>query len=327
MAVANETFTTRRVDLRSRLSLIRAIVLVGFLAVMAWSWGTRGVPLERLQILLWIGAGLSIATLGSADGGPVRVVRDWLPLGLILLAYDASRGAADTLGMPVQIGSLVRAEKLFMFGSVPPVWVQEHLGPFSGPARWWEVPVALSYLSHFCASFFLLAILWARNRPRFREYRRRFLTLTGFGLLTYILLPAAPPWMASDQGLIGPVDRVGLRGMSALGLELAHGLVNYGHGLGNNVAALPSLHAGWSALLALYLGRLTPRWMWPVLAAYPILMGASLVIAGEHYVVDVLLGYVFAIATVLLWNRLERDGFSWSRLVSRGRSKMEPTLR
>jgi hypothetical protein len=284
--------------------LAYAVVLVA--AVATW-----GFPLERAQVLLWLMGALFIATAGRPGGGALRILRDWVPLGLVLAAYDLSRGLADTLGMPVQVGSLARLERgLFgwaLGGDVPTVWAQARLGPYVGPARWWEVPVALVYLSHFVVAFAVLGWLWVRDRPAFRAFRGRFLALTAAGLATYVLLPAAPPWMAADAGLIGRVRRVGLRGLQPLGLETADALVRYGARFGNPVAALPSLHAGWSALVALFVcTRVRRRW-WPLVAAYPLWMGAALVMSGEHYVVDVLLGYLYAGVVMVAWAAWDRS--------------------
>lgn len=283
---------------------------MGYAAAVVVVVATGGFPLERAQVLLWLMGALLIATAGQPGGGARHILRDWAPLGLLLAAYDLSRGVADTLGMPVQLWSLADLERrLFgwaLDGEVPAAWAQAQLGPYTGATRWWEVPVALVYLSHFVAAFALLGVLWARDRPGFRAFRGRFLTLTAAGLATYILLPAAPPWMASEAGLIGPTRRVGLRGLDPLGLHTADALVNYGARFGNPVAALPSLHAGWSALVALALcSRVRRRW-WPLLLAYPAWMGVALVISGEHYVVDVLLGYLYAGAVMAGWARCER---------------------
>lgn len=290
--------------------MLRYALGAGYAGALAFAVARRGFPLERAQVLLWVMGALVIATTGRPGGGVARVLRDWVPLGLLLAAYDLSRGVADTLGMPIQMASLVDIER-FLFGwalggDVPTVWAQAHLGPYSGPARWWEVPVALVYLSHFVATFALLAVLWATNRQRFRAFRDRFLTLTAAGLATYVLLPGAPPWMASDADLIGPVRRVGLRGLSPLGLHTADALVRYGARFGNAVAALPSLHAGWAALISLFLCRSAGRRWWPLLLAYPLWMGAALVISGEHYIVDVLLGYAYAGAVMWGWSLLDR---------------------
>jgi membrane-associated phospholipid phosphatase len=290
---------------------IGALAALG--AVFVWQMLTRGVPLERNQWLLWIAAALVVATIGRPDGGVRRVVADFLPLAILLLAYDYSRGLADDLGMPLQMQSLVDAEQTLFGGTIPTVWIQERLGPYAGPARWWEVPVALVYLSHFVASFAVLGVLWVRDRDAFTIFRKWFLTLTAAGLVTYALVPAAPPWMAADNGLIGPVERVGLRGMDMFGLELAAPVLRLGARAGNAVAALPSLHGGWAALIAIFLAsRMRSPWRW-ALALYPLWMGAALVMSGEHYVVDVLCGYAYAIAVAVFWTRWDRRQQSRSK--------------
>lgn len=298
--------TTTSAQARRRGRVQRVAVGVVYAVALVLVVALRGFPLERAQVLMWLVGGLVIATTGRPGGGLGRVLRDWVPLGLVLAAYDLSRGVADTLGMPVQIASLVDLERWLFGGVVPTVWVQEQLGPYEGGARWWEVPVALVYLSHFVVSFALLAVLWARDRGRFRAFRNRFLTLTAAGLATYVLLPAAPPWMAFDAGLIGPVERVGLRGLEPLGLHTADALVRYGARFGNAVAALPSLHAGWAALVALFTCSLVARRWWPLVVAYPLWMGAALVMSGEHYVVDVLLGYLYAAGVMVGWRAWDR---------------------
>jgi membrane-associated phospholipid phosphatase len=285
---------------RRRFGPRRLAALAAYLVVVAVVWKRTGVPLERLQILGWVAGALLIATSGTEHGGPGAIVRDWVPLGLVLAAYDLSRGMADSLGMPVLRGGLVRVEQAICGGVVPTVWAQDRLGPFTGPVRWWEVPISFVYLSHFVVPFAVLGVLWARERPAFRSYRDTLLVLTGLGLATYVLLPAAPPWMASRDGLIGPVRRVVLRGMEPFGLDLGTTLVTYGPRYGNAVAALPSLHVGWSTMSALYLARRVRRRWWPLLALYPVWMGVALVVSGEHYVVDVLLGAAYAVVAVVV---------------------------
>ncbi|MFN0027482.1 MAG: phosphatase PAP2 family protein [Acidimicrobiales bacterium] len=285
---------------------LRAVLLVAYLAFVLRFWKVNGVPLERVQVLAWISGALLIVSTGRPAGGVLRIVRDWLPILVILAAYDLSRGAADTLGMPVQSSSIVTIERAITFGQVPTVSAQASLGPYDGPIRWWEIPVAFTYLSHFVVPFAVLAVLWVKRRATFRRYRNALFLITAMGLATYILVPATPPWLASRQGLIGPVQRTGLRGMEAFGLQTADALIHYGTRVGNAVAALPSLHAGWATLSALWLAlHLRRRW-WPLLFSYPLIMGVSLVISGEHYVFDILLGYLYAAVAVFALLRLER---------------------
>ena len=49
-------------------------------------------------------------------------------------------------------------------------------------------------------------------------------------------------------------------------------------------------------MAALYLWRLVPRYVRPLLAVYPPLMSLALVYSGEHYAVDCIFGWVYAVA-------------------------------
>jgi membrane-associated phospholipid phosphatase len=50
-------------------------------------------------------------------------------------------------------------------------------------------------------------------------------------------------------------------------------------------------------------------WWWrAVLLAFPLAMGVALVYLGEHYVVDVLAGWVLVGLSFVLWGWIERRG-------------------
>ena len=73
--------------------------------------------------------------------------------------------------------------------------------------------------------------------------------------------------------------------------------------LANPVAAMPSLHAAYPMLLLLFFWRRAGRWRW-LLALYPLAMGFTLVYAAEHYVVDILFGWLYAVAVYLVGSRV-----------------------
>jgi membrane-associated phospholipid phosphatase len=67
---------------------------------------------------------------------------------------------------------------------------------------------------------------------------------------------------------------------------------------------MPSLHAGFSLLIALYLGNIVGRrWVRVALLLYPLAMGFALVYSGEHYFLDVLMGWIYAVVVVVAVNR------------------------
>jgi membrane-associated phospholipid phosphatase len=76
----------------------------------------------------------------------------------------------------------------------------------------------------------------------------------------------------------------------------------HGKSYANDVAAMPSLHAAFALLFTLYLWRLVPRYVRPVLALYPLAMTLALVYLGEHYVVDCIAGWIYAIAAFVSVN-------------------------
>jgi membrane-associated phospholipid phosphatase len=237
-------------------------------------------------------------------------LRDWLPIALLLVVYNVSRGYADDLFAP-HIMPLIDADKAMFGGHVPTVWLQQHLY-HPGQVQWWEVVVSLVYVSHFLTVPTVAVILWLRSRPQWARYMRRWFTLSVAGLVTYFLYPAAPPWWASLHGYLPePVARISTAGSNAIGLHSAGNTLNALQVEASNpVAAMPSLHTAYAMMaVAFFLPVVRRRW-WPVLLAYPIAMTFTLVYSGEHYVIDVLVGWLYVAATFLLVGMAER---LWSK--------------
>ncbi len=98
--------------------------LAGCLLLFAIS----GVPFNPETIVLFLTFIVLVDALGRQGvPGVTRVVVDWGPVLAILVFYDLTRGIADSMGMPLQMQSLVDADKLLFFGQVPTVWLQEHI--------------------------------------------------------------------------------------------------------------------------------------------------------------------------------------------------------
>jgi PAP2 superfamily len=237
-------------------------------------------------------------------------LRDWLPIALLLVVYNISRGYADDLFQP-HVTELIDADKA-MFGrltggQVPTTWLQEHLYQ-PGVVQWWEVVVTLIYVSHFLTVPTVAVILWVRSRAQWARFVRRWFTLCVFGLITYFLYPAAPPWWAYRNGHLSEhVERISTNGWDAIGL---HGAGNTLNALqveaSNPVAAMPSLHTAWAMMaVAFFLPTVRRRW-WPLLLAYPLAMTFTLVYTGEHYVIDVLVGWAYVAGVFLVVGLGER---------------------
>jgi membrane-associated phospholipid phosphatase len=273
------------------------------LAGCLFLFATRGVPFNPETIVLFLTGIVLIDALGREGiPGVTRVAVDWAPVLAILIFYNLTRGVADTLGMPLQIQALVRADEILFLGEVPTVWLQERI--LQPETQWWESVTAIVYVSHFFACFGLAGWLYVRNRLQWRRFINRFLTLNLAGMVTYVLVPAAPPWYAGDGGVIDPVARTIGRGFEPIGLKQAGSFLSDGQGMVNHVAAMPSLHGGYSFLFSLFLWSFTKRWRW-LLALYPVAMGFTLVYSGEHYVIDILMGWLYAWLVHLGWTKWE----------------------
>lgn len=295
----------------------RAYGVASYALAFAAAGAMRGVPVQdRNALILWLIGLLAVATLGRPGRSLGRLLAEWLPFGLVLIAYDYSRAAAQHLGMPLQIEAQLNVDRFLFFGHVPTVWLQQHLlthDPLSprdpGHIAWWETLVTLVYLSHFLASYVLAAWLWFKDHAAWAKYTARFVTLSFLGVATYALLPAAPPWWASweaDKFHGYQVRRSVGDGFQFFHLKFASGILHNGQRISNVTAALPSLHCAFATLVSVTLWpRVRNRFVRVLLVLYPIWMGFALVLSGEHYVADILMGMLYVGIVVLVWNRID----------------------
>jgi hypothetical protein len=295
---------------------IGCMVWVVVAVVMVWRYG---VPTARPSLFLLLGLGLLVVTIGE-PGAWAGVVRDWAPLFAILTAYDMLRGEVANLGS-VHILPQIDFDRWLFGGRVLTVRLQ-HLLYTPGHAHWWDYAAFLVYLSHFFASLTAAAVLWRRNYPRFRRFVYLFVLLTFSGFVTYAVYPAAPPWLASQQPhTLAPTAKIINEMWSHVGLASGASVLSATSRFANPVAAVPSLHAAYTLLLVLYFwSSVKPRWRF-LLVLYPLAMGFALVYTAEHYVIDILLGWLYASVVYFGGNHLAD---AWSR--RRARRALVPAL-
>jgi PAP2 superfamily protein len=280
----------------------RCALVLYFASLIAWS-AVYGIPVQRELVVLWICGALACASLGRHPREILQLVLDWLPMVVVLSAYDFTRGAADSFGIGVHVHPMLDFDRFLFVGHTPTEWLQAHL---NGPGvAWWDVAFTLTYTSYFIVPFAVAGVLWARDRLAFRRFTNRVVTLALAGLATYIAFPAAPPWMAAQEGLLEGVQRTTGDGWQLLGGGTA-GLFSEGQASVNMVAAVPSLHSAFTALVAMFLWHRVRPALRPLLALYPLAMGLTLIATGEHYFFDVLLGWLYAGAVMGGWALWER---------------------
>jgi membrane-associated phospholipid phosphatase len=275
-------------------------------AFLAWC-AVIGIPNDPIGVALW----MWLLAICWRHDWCLQFPKDWWPWLLALAVYGLVRGVVDDIGFTPHEVWPVRADEwlaaLWGGDSVPTVSLQRRFcgdacNPF-GPVRWYDIAVSATYTSHFLAGIAIAGILWIRDRGEFVRWIRRYVTISYLALVGYIVFPMAPPWLAGQDGLIAPVARISSRGFHHLGIERT--TMVFG-GLANKTAAMPSLHAGITFLVAMYgIWRLRSPLRF-LLLLYPLAMCVTLVYYGEHYVVDVLAGAVLAGAVMVgcgLWEQ------------------------
>jgi membrane-associated phospholipid phosphatase len=246
----------------------------------------------------------------------VSFLRDWSPFIILLLSYEALRGVADGLVANTHVQFAVNADKFMFFGHVPTLYLQDKLWD-PDHLHWYDYVAAFVHPMHFILPLALAFVFWMSNRRLYWKFLASYLLLTYAGFITYLLFPAAPPWYAADVGRIAPVQQI--LGQVLWQHSVSHPIVlAYGYFDPNPVAAIPSLHAAFPVLVWLVLWKVQPKWGWATIF-YPLAMAFSVVYLGEHYVIDVLIGWLYGfVAFAVIWIVPERSA-AWRHWLARSR--------
>jgi PAP2 superfamily len=290
-----------RADRRHARVLTAAGLAVFAVATVALVW-TQGLIISRDWLFGWMLVGLLAVSLSDPVRWARGVVVDWLPLMIVLLCYDLSLPVRVWLGIAPHVWPQLDADRV-VFGEPPTIFLQRWLYDV-GVAHWYDYAAFVVYLSHFFVTLLVLGLLWKLSYQRFRQYRALVVALATAGFVTYVLFPAVPPWLAALDGHLEPVHRT-IAGMwGRVGIAPAQALFENHGEFYNQEAAIPSLHAAYPMLLLLFFWG-AGRWARVGLLAYVLAMAFTLVYTGEHYVADIVLGWLYAAAVCA--------GISWAR--------------
>lgn len=239
------------------------------------------------------GSATGVGTASSQSLGR-RVLRE-LPLLVVLyLAY--------------QLGRVVAGEHATAaFLNAEQVWDAERWLQLPNEAtiqQWvWDWPglirAANTYyaVAHFPLTAAVLVWVFVRRSAAYSWFRWALVILTALGLVGHLAYPLAPPRMLTAYGLL---DTGVLFGQSVYSPP--------GTGIANQYAAMPSLHVGWAALIAIaVILTTTSRWRWLALA-HPILTVLVVVVTANHYWMDGLVALALLGATLWLVRRLLPGG-------------------
>lgn len=307
----SERWGPPRADLDARTIALAAAAPI---LILALSMGVFGLSLspDRYAVLLFVPA------LAIRRGR--RFLLDFLPFVTLIVVYAECRGLAHVLRPHPYFTPHLDLERWLFGGDVPASVLQEWF--WVGHDRWYDrLLLGVSRIHQF-VPLTLAFVLWMRRRALYFRFATTMLVLSFAAALTFVLYPAAPPWHAAEKGLL-EVVKIGGHPSLASSLWAPYDLVR-----GNPDAAIPSLHAGYAFLVFLFVASLfwRTRWRVPVAcvaALYPVLQSVAAVYTGNHYVIDLVIGYGYAAGAYFgvsyAWHRLRlpaADG--WTGAGARG---------
>jgi hypothetical protein len=266
--------------------------LVVYLALSLLAFTQWNLLTSRDWIWVWVLGALLAVSLADLKGALRGVIRDWLPFMAMIVAYDLLRGVSDGLVPQAHSQFQIRFDRFLFGGHLPTVVLQRALYHLRHP-HWWDYGTWAIYTTHFLVTIIVAAVLWRVQRERFRRFRSMVATLAFAAIAFFAVYPTVPPWLAGEQGLIPRVRRIPLHVSHHLGVHQVSTIFEHGSHFANVVAAVPSLHAAFPMLLFLFFWSSR----WPVrilLGTYVLAMGVVVVYSGEHYVADVLTGWLWA---------------------------------
>ncbi|MEM3623663.1 MAG: phosphatase PAP2 family protein [Candidatus Bathyarchaeia archaeon] len=233
-----------------------------------------------------------------------RFIRAFTPFILSFLSYEALNRLISSIPRYIFVKEPIAADS-WIFNTVPTIMLQKSI----------RMPIldyigAAVYSLHFIAPTIFAFILWKYKPKQYREYVLAFMICTYSALITFLVFPVAPPWYGvGATRILFQVD-------DNLGVPMYRALYDY---IGiNPFAAFPSLHSAIPWLITLFALKAWKKKALPIII-FPMMVWFSAVYLGEHYVIDVVGGIVYAtLASIAVYNkdRIAKIRFAFGRNVA-----------
>lgn len=146
-------------------------------------------------------------------------------------------------------------------------------------------------------------LFWKLKSFEFAErYACAFLLINIFAFATYLLYPAAAPWYVAEYGFNQPLSPI---------VGSAAGLANFdkifGIAVSNEIysanpvvfGAIPSMHVGFTMLAWFYSFKVNKK-LCVIAGTYAFLVIFSAIYLQHHYMIDVVLGIIYALIAFIL---------------------------
>ncbi len=240
------------------------------------------------------------------DGIPqVSVVWAWkhhfLEICLILgsyLAYVLSRGAIypdhGSIGL-VNAERIVTAERALgvFWEPVWQSWVLAYAQPLATFLNW-------TYIFTYWPIIIVAGlVLYLGNRAKYYYYRTVVAINLVFALLIFMVFPVTSPFNLTGY-FVNTIQQLGpaFYGSPEMGAFY------------NTHAAMPSLHFSWTVILGALFFRSFKGWFKVAGVAYPVATFLAIIITGNHFILDAVVGGMLAVAAFAVVELGFRGGVS-----------------
>ena len=272
--------------------------LIG-LAYIAVIGGLGGLRLDHVLIG-------SLGLLDLYNEKTRRFLRQFFPFIATGAIYDSMRYFYwPAIANRVHVAGPYELERSWfgIGGRTPNEWFLAHHWPALDLACGFAY---LVFVGEYLAAAFLL--FFRQRSDLLRTFAVAFLLVNVLGFATYFIYPVAPPWYVTGYGFgparldVQPAAAAASRFDLLLGTHFFDGI--YGRGI-DVYGAYPSLHVAYPLLVIWATFRARElRWARAPAIGFFLLMCLSAVYLQHHYVIDVLLGIAYAIATLALLGSL-----------------------
>src|SRR6476619_3170762 len=237
----------------------------------------------------------ALATVGS------RLPKGWGDFGRQIailvsvdLAYTFVRGIADS----ERALAFAHGQQVMDFEKATGTFFEPSLQAFFLPAQWVIDFANQIYLNaQFSIAIGFLLWLYVFRNESYYFVRNMFVVAMGIALVGYTTYPTAPPRMFPEYGFVDTIN------------DFSN--VNHDSSLAkifiNPYAAVPSMHCAFAMMIGGTGVTLCRHWVskacW---ACWPLLVSWVTIVTANHYWVDAALGWLVALAAVVVAQRLAR---------------------
>jgi len=225
------------------------------------------------------------------------------------VAYELVRGIADSQ----RADAIAHGTQVINFERSTHTLFEPSLQAFFLPAHWTVDLANQLYLNaQFSIALGFLVWLYLFRNESYYFVRNMFVVSMGLALIGYTLYPTAPPRMFPEHGFVDTItDFSNVNHDSALAKIFI-----------NPYAAVPSMHCAFALMIGGTGVLVCRRWwakawwgFWPVLICWVV------IVTGNHYWVDAVLGWMVALTAALAAQRVvarvNPEVWSWQARAAR----------